>query len=55
MVAGWRRQYNEERPHSSLAYQTPQAFRQAYEAQAGTQPGRLQQLGPATNQVILTV
>ena len=26
LVEGWRRQYNEERPHSSLGYQTPQEF-----------------------------
>lgn len=33
----WRRHYNGERPHSSLGYQTPLAFRQAYEdEQAGT-------------------
>lgn len=29
----WRRHYNDERPHSSLDYQTPRAFRQAYEDQ----------------------
>ncbi len=29
----WRRHYNAERPHSSLDYQTPRAFRQAYEDQ----------------------
>lgn len=26
----WRKDYNTERPHSSLAYQTPAAFRQAH-------------------------
>lgn len=26
VVEDWRRQYNEERPHSSLGYQTPQEF-----------------------------
>ena len=26
LVEEWRRQYNEERPHSSLGYQTPQEF-----------------------------
>lgn len=56
VIGGWRRQYNEERPHSSLAYQTPRAFRQAYEAQAGKHPGdRLQQLKLATDQATLTV
>ncbi len=55
VIARWRRQYNEDRPHSSLAYQTPQAFRHAYEAQARNQPGQLQQHWPSTNQGILTV
>ena len=55
VTACWRRHYNEERPHSSLAYQTPQAFRFAYEEQTRNQPGRQQQLGPLTNQAILTV
>ncbi len=32
LVARYRRYYNEERPHSSLNYQTPLEFRQAYEA-----------------------
>ena len=27
-IAAWRREYNEERPHSSLGYQTPQEFAQ---------------------------
>jgi len=25
-VAAWRREYNEERPHSSLGYRTPKEF-----------------------------
>jgi len=32
VVARYRRYYNEERPHSSLGYQTPVEFRQAYDA-----------------------
>lgn len=32
LVARYQRYYNEERPHSSLSYQTPLEFRQAYEA-----------------------
>ena len=32
LVACYQRYYNEERPHSSLNYQTPLEFRQAYEA-----------------------
>jgi putative transposase len=29
----WRREYNQERPHSSLGYRTPVEFRTAWEAQ----------------------
>jgi putative transposase len=29
-IAAWRQEYNSERPHSSLGYQTPEAFRNAY-------------------------
>jgi putative transposase len=54
VIAHWRRHYNEERPHSSLAYQTPRAFQQAYESQAEEQPDRRQQLRPLTDQEILT-
>ena len=25
-IAAWRKEYNEERPHSSLGYRTPQEF-----------------------------
>jgi hypothetical protein len=25
-IAAWRREYNEERPHSSLGYRTPEEF-----------------------------
>jgi putative transposase len=28
-IAAWRKEYNSERPHSSLGYQTPEAFRNA--------------------------
>jgi putative transposase len=56
VIGGWRRQDNEERPLSSLAYQTPRAFRQAYEAQAGKHAGgRLQHWMLATDQANLTV
>ncbi len=55
VIGGWRRQYNEERPHSSLAYQTPHAFRRAYEKQADNHLGGQHQRWPATNQGILTV
>ena len=35
VIGAWRRHYNEERPHSSLEYQTPQEFRRTYERQHG--------------------
>jgi hypothetical protein len=28
-ITDWRKEYNEERPHSSLDYRTPKAFAQA--------------------------
>ena len=31
-IAAWRKQYNEERPHSSLGYKTPREFAQAQAA-----------------------
>ncbi len=31
VIAMWRREYNQDRPHSSLGYQTPLQFRQAYD------------------------
>lgn len=34
-IAAWRKEYNEERPHSSLGYKTPSAFAAAYAATAG--------------------
>jgi putative transposase len=34
VIERWRRHYNHDRPHSSLGYQTPQEFRQAYDRQA---------------------
>ncbi|MFP5212287.1 MAG: IS3 family transposase, partial [Acidobacteriota bacterium] len=35
LIGGWRKEYNEDRPHSSLGYLTPQAFRQAFEEKRG--------------------
>jgi putative transposase len=31
-IAAWRKEYNEERPHSSLGYKTPREFAQAQAA-----------------------
>jgi putative transposase len=55
VIGAWRRHYNEDRPHSSLDYQTPRAFRLAYERQHGNGVGWPTQTGLATNQVVLTV
>jgi putative transposase len=55
VIAGWRRHYNEARPHSSLAYQTPDAFRRTYEEHARSQLGWQQPIWPITNQATLTV
>jgi hypothetical protein len=30
VLEAWRREYNEERPHSSLGYRTPREFRAAW-------------------------
>ncbi len=31
-IAAWRKEYNEERPHSSLGYKTPKEFAQVHAA-----------------------
>jgi len=54
VIGTWRRHYNEDRPHSSLEYQTPREFRLAYERQHGKRVGWPKPLGLATNQVVLT-
>jgi putative transposase len=55
VIETWRRHYNEDRPHSRLGYQTPQAFRRMYEGQqAGTAPFR-ELSRPLTTGAILTV
>ena len=35
-IAAWRKEYNEERPHSSLGYRTPAEFAAAYAAKGGS-------------------
>ena len=55
VIERWRRQYNEERPHSSLGYQTPHEFRSAYERQHGLNPGQQGLNWPIVNHAILTV
>lgn len=55
VIETWRRHYNEDRPHSSLGYQTPRAFRLAYERQHGDQVDWSKPTALATNQGVLTV
>jgi putative transposase len=55
VIERWRRHYNEDRPHSSLGYQTPQAFRLAYACEHGSTPSLAEPIWPRTSQVILTV
>ena len=38
LVERWRRHYNTQRPHSALANQTPEAFRQQWQVQTASQP-----------------
>lgn len=45
VTALWRREYNEERPHSSLGYRTPVEFRLAWEAEHA--PGERRSLSPS--------
>ncbi len=54
VIGAWQRHYNQERPHSSLGYQTPHTFRVAYECQLRSQLGLPTQSGPSTANAILT-
>ena len=55
VIGQWQQQYNEDRPHRSLDYQTPREFRLAYERARGSQTDQPEQMCLTTNQVILTV
>ncbi len=37
-IGAWRQEYNQERPHSSLGYQTPAAFARQLWASPGSVP-----------------
>jgi len=37
-IENWRRIYNEQRPHSSLRFTTPQAYRLAWEQRNQIEP-----------------
>ena len=54
VIEGWRRHYNTERPHSSRDYQTPQAFRQAYDQQAMEMVALSEPRNPSRTGAILT-
>ncbi len=54
VIGAWRRHYNEERPHSSLGYQTPHACRLAHEHHTAHQPGTSPLIWPSTHNAILT-
>lgn len=55
VIECWRKHYNEERPHSSLGYRTPQAFCLRYESEHGAQMHQPGHIWPMTTQTILTV
>ncbi len=55
VIGRWRQHYNEDRPHSSLGYQTPRAFRQAYNRQTTQAAALLEPIKPFTNGALLTV
>ncbi len=46
----WRRDYNEDRPHSSLSYQTPVEYREAFLGALPPNPQSLTLFGPPTGQ-----
>lgn len=54
VIGAWQRHYHQERPHSSLGYQTPHAFRLAQEGQMGSQASQSRQLWSSTTNAILT-
>jgi putative transposase len=54
LIGAWRRHYNAERPHSSLGYLTPLAFRVTYEAQH-TAASSMAPPTPLVNSAILTL
>ena len=55
VIGSWRRQYNEQRPHSSLGYQTPVEFRLAYELRQGETAGRSAEDWHSAQHAVLTV
>ena len=55
VIERWRRQYNKERPQSSLGYQTPRAFRAEYDRAQGSKAGRAERIWSIASHAVLTV
>jgi putative transposase len=55
VIQMWRRHYNEDRPHSSLGYQTPVEFRRAYDRQQLQAADLLTSMNQLSNDAILTI
>jgi putative transposase len=55
VIEAWRRRYNEERPHSSLGYETPHEFRRAYEQRCRNTSDQPNEMWPIPNHAILTM
>ena len=53
VIERWRRHYNEERPHNSLGYRTPQTFRVAYEQAHDRPPQQPGHILPTSSRAIL--
>ncbi len=54
IIRAWQRHYNQERPHSSLGYQTSYAYRLAHQRQTDSQPSLPTSIWPSTTNAILT-
>jgi putative transposase len=54
VIEHWRRRYNEERPHSSLGYQTPHEFRGDYEHRDRNTANQAEEVWSIPSQAVLT-
>lgn len=55
VIGSWQRHYNEDRPHSSLGYQTPLTYRLAYERQQKETDGQSASYPCSLSPAILTI
>jgi putative transposase len=55
VIEAWRRRYNEERPHSSLGYETPHEFRRAYEQRCRNTADQPNEMWALPSHAILTM